>query len=57
MNEWRVHVEGLGKIKEADIDTKPFTLFVGDNNSGKSYLMTLIWGIYSCNQVVFRNYD
>lgn len=57
MNEWRVHVEGLGKIKEADIDTKPFTLFVGDNNSGKSYLMTLIWGIYSCNQVVFRNYE
>lgn len=57
MNEWSVHVEGLGKIKTADIDTKPFTLFVGDNNSGKSYLMTLIWGVYSCNQIVFRSYE
>lgn len=45
MNNWRVHVEGFGKIREADIEVGPFTMFTGDNNSGKSYLMTLIWGI------------
>lgn len=45
MNTWKLHVEGLGKIGKADVEVGPFTMFVGDNNSGKSYLMTLIWGI------------
>lgn len=45
MNRWRLHVEGLGKIRTADVEIGPFTMFVGDNNSGKSYLMTLIWAI------------
>lgn len=47
LNKWKLHVEGFGKIKEADIEVGPFTMFTGDNNSGKSYLMTLIWGIRS----------
>ena len=34
-----------GKIKSAEIEVSPLTLFVGDNNSGKSYLMALLWGI------------
>ena len=30
------------------------TLFVGDNNSGKSYLLSLVWAIYALSgQVVF----
>lgn len=45
MNRWILHVEGLGKIRTADVEVGPFTMFVGDNNSGKSYLMTLIWAI------------
>ena len=47
MNNWKLQVKGFGKIKEADIEVSPFTMFTGDNNSGKSYLMTLIWGIRS----------
>lgn len=47
MNNWGIHVEGFGKIREADIEVGSFTMFTGDNNSGKSYLMTLIWGIKS----------
>lgn len=38
-------IEDFGKIKKAEIDISPLTLFVGDNNSGKSYLLSLIWGI------------
>lgn len=38
-------VKNFGKIKEANIELAPFTLFVGDNNSGKSYILSLIWGI------------
>ena len=42
---WRLRVSGYGKIESAEIETAPMTLFVGDNNSGKSYLMSLLWGI------------
>lgn len=45
MNTWTVHVEKFGKIESADIEVAPMTLFVGDNNSGKSYIMTLIYGL------------
>lgn len=40
-------VKGFGKIREAEIQTAPLTLFVGDNNSGKSYLLSLIWMLHS----------
>lgn len=42
---WRLKVSGYGKLESAEIETAPLTLFVGDNNSGKSYLMSLLWGI------------
>lgn len=42
-NRWTLHVKGLGKIKETSITVAPLTLFVGDNNSGKSYLMELLY--------------
>ena len=45
MNKWSVHVENFGKIKKADIEVAPLTFFLGDNNSGKSYIMTLIYGL------------
>lgn len=45
MDTWTLHVEHFGKIKCADIEAAQITLFVGDNNSGKSYLMTLIYGL------------
>ena len=45
MNNMTLHVEGLGKIDTADIEMAPLMFFIGDNNSGKSYLMTLIYGL------------
>ena len=42
---WKLKVLEYGKIKSAEIEASPLTLFVGDNNSGKSYLMALLWGI------------
>ena len=47
MSSWKLIVEDYGKIKHAEIEAAPLTLFVGDNNSGKSYLMSLLWGIKS----------
>lgn len=45
MTSWKLMVEDFGKIKSAEVEVAPLTLFVGDNNSGKSYLLSLIWGI------------
>lgn len=43
-------IEKFGKIESAKIETAPLTLFVGDNNSGKSYLLSLLWAIYSADE-------
>ncbi len=38
-------VQDFGKIKEAKVNISNYTVFVGNNNSGKTYLMQLIYGI------------
>jgi hypothetical protein len=40
-------VEGLGKIREADVEIHPLMLFVGDNDSGKSQMASLLWGLFA----------
>ena len=42
---WRLEVEGLGRIERAEVDIHPLMLFVGPNNTGKSYLASLLWGL------------
>lgn len=43
----RVDVRKFAKIEKASIKTGDFLLFVGDNNSGKTLIMELIYGIIS----------
>ena len=50
---WVLHVENFAKIKYADIEISPLMCFVGDNNSGKSYLMSLLWGILILGKDIF----
>lgn len=45
MENWKMTVEQFGKIRKAEIEFAPLTLFVGDNNSGKSYLLSLSWAM------------
>ena len=40
---FRLHIRDFGKIESANIDVAPVTFFVGDNNSGKSYLTALLY--------------
>ncbi|MFR0736192.1 MAG: AAA family ATPase [Oscillospiraceae bacterium] len=40
-----IKVRNFGKISSANIDVSNFSIFVGENNSGKSYLMQLIYGV------------
>lgn len=57
MVSWKLIVEEFGKIKSAEIEIAPLTLFVGDNNSGKSYLLSLLWGIKNFVVSNFLNYS
>lgn len=41
----RVDVRKFAKIEKASIKTGDFSLFVGDNNSGKTLMMELMYGI------------
>lgn len=52
-------IEEFGKIKKAQVEISPLTLFVGDNNSGKSYLLSLICEIYSADasSVIFHGME
>ncbi|WP_295681229.1 AAA family ATPase [uncultured Fibrobacter sp.] len=41
----KLNVENFGKIKSASVELNGYAIFVGDNNSGKSYLMQLVYGL------------
>lgn len=43
--EFLFGVSDFGKIKHAEITLGDFTLFVGDNNSGKTFMMQLLYGV------------
>lgn len=51
--EWTLHVERIGKITKADIRIAPLIFFIGDNNSGKSYMMTILWGLLFLGKDLF----
>lgn len=38
-------VRDFGKIEYAEVDMDSFSVFVGNNNSGKTYMMQLIYGL------------
>ncbi len=42
----KIHVANFGPIVKADVDLRPFTLFVGPSNTGKSYLAILIYALH-----------
>jgi len=50
---WTLNIHDFGKIKEARIEVVPFVLFVGENNSGKSYLVSLLWGLLTQGRFLF----
>ena len=41
-----LEVKNFGPIAEAKIDLRPFTVFVGPSNTGKSYLAILIYALH-----------
>lgn len=51
---WTLNIENFGKIEQAKIEISPMMLFVGDNNSGKSYVMSLLWGLLTFSGELFE---
>jgi len=49
-----ITVEDLGPIKEGKITLKPLTIFFGKNNTGKTYMGYLVWGITKNEPLVGR---
>jgi energy-coupling factor transporter ATP-binding protein EcfA2 len=56
-SRWTLVVEGLGKIERAEVRTHPLMLFVGANNSGKSYLASVLWGLLNLPAEFFQLED
>lgn len=44
-DDWKLTLEDFGRIARAEVEVKRFTVLVGPNNTGKSYLASLIWGV------------
>ena len=42
-----VKVKYFGPLMEADIALRPLTVFIGENNAGKSYIALLNYAIFS----------
>lgn len=41
-----IKVQNFGPIEQAEIDLRPLTVFVGESNTGKTYLAALIYALY-----------
>ncbi|MBL3593511.1 MAG: AAA family ATPase [Synergistaceae bacterium] len=50
---WTLHFRKLGLIEEGSVRIAPLMVFTGDNNSGKSYAMTLLWGVVALGRDLF----
>ena len=49
----RIRIKDFGPVAEGVVDLKPLTIFVGPNNSGKSYVATLVHSIVSAENYTF----
>jgi predicted ATPase len=51
---WKFEVENIGKVSRAEISMAPLVLLVGRNNTGKSYIATLLWALSNAQTLIWR---
>lgn len=51
----KISVENFGPIRKGTVELRPLTVFTGDSDTGKSWLATLIYSMYSTTS--FRSLD
>lgn len=49
-----IAVENFGPIEKAEIDLRPLTVFVGESNTGKTYLAALIYALHQAFEGIPR---
>ena len=54
MGIFSVSLTDFGRIESAKIDVSKFMVFVGENNTGKSYVLQLMWGIIENRSFIFK---
>lgn len=50
---WTLHFEGFGRIDRGAVTIAPLMVLTGDNNTGKSYVMSLLWGVIALGRELF----
>ncbi|HUT04411.1 MAG TPA: AAA family ATPase [bacterium] len=48
----KLTLENFGPLRKAEIDLKPLTIFIGPNNSGKTYVATMFYSLWKALQIV-----
>ena len=54
---WSLYINDFGRMKDAKIVINNMMIFVGDNGSGKSYIMTLLWGLINKSTLLIEGFD
>lgn len=49
----KIHIENLGPIREGSFELRPLTIFIGPNNSGKTYAATAAYAMV--NGLIFNH--
>jgi len=56
LEDCNVEIENFGPIFEGKISIKPLTIFIGSNNSGKSYASMLLHSIFGATDYAMRTF-
>lgn len=54
---WSIHVENFGPVASGTITLAPLTILAGRNNTGKSYVSSLLWALLNPQAVLLPAID
>ncbi len=52
-----INIQNVDNISDVEIEISPFTIFTGDNNSGKTVIMNIIYGIFRLSKQIIQKGD
>lgn len=52
-----INMQNIDNLDDLKIDIAPFTIFTGDNNSGKSTIMNILYGVFRLAKDIIKNGD
>ena len=52
-----INIQNVDNLDDVQIEVSPFTIFTGDNNSGKTVIMNIIYGLFRLSREIIQNGD